>query len=974
VSNPSDVGAPGATPGVDFDDPRQCWRVTGKRLDLFAVPVNAAGEQVATGRYLFTLEPDQVGFGVAPRLLASGTRLAIRPRGATSTVAAALSRDAFFVDRSAPEDTVEAIDRWLIRLAGCLRSDEVPDMIAEPGRDPQQAATGVRIGTRLGSLLWLEPQHGRLLFLGREGAAALPGNPPVPVPSGYWALAPEPATFSAWTTAALTNESAGRDRFWQALERANACFLSLLADDFSAQRAKETERIASKLRENAIAFAAGLRRAGSVLRRDVVPSVLDTPGDPLFAAASVVAARQKIVLKRVDHTAVADPGEYLGAICRAARVNLRTVTLEYDWFRHDNGPLLGFVSGANGTARPLALLPRQTTGYEALDPERGERMAIGAREAQSLLPTAYMFYRSFETAPIDVRSLVRFGLAGMGRDLARVLAVGFLGGLLSLALPLISNPLFSNVLPRADTNTLAAVVLALAMAALGSSGFELVRSLSLLRVEGRMEAGVQAAVWDRLLRLSPGFFRNYTTGDLADRVLNVTSIRSVVTSAISGSILDAVFSLASFALMFWYSWRLALVATALALVAVILTVALTALQIPHQRALMRDMGQVEGLTYQLLTAIGKLRVAGAEARAFGRWTAMLAKQKESAYLARRIAATQQTVVQFFPPVTSVVLYVALIKLGTPIADSHATLPLLTLGAYLAFNAAFGQFVSALMSVVSGLTSVITIVPLYERVRPLLISVPETRDNAQAPGVLTGNMEFRHVTFRYQENMPLVLDDVSFQIRPGEYVALVGPSGSGKSTILRLALGFEMPQSGAVFFDQKDVATLDLGELRRQMGVVLQSAGLLAGSLYDNIAGSQPISIDQAWEAARLAGLDADIRAMPMGMHTRLSDSAPMLSGGQRQRLNIARALVRKPRILIFDEATSALDNRTQAIVSESLARLNLTRIVIAHRLSTIRAADRILVLDHGRIVETGSYDELLARGGTFTALVKEQLL
>jgi len=270
--------------------------------------------------------------------------------------------------------------------------------------------------------------------------------------------------------------------------------------------------------------------------------------------------------------------------------------------------------------------------------------------------------------------------------------------------------------------------------------------------------------------------------------------------------------------------------------------------------------------------------------------------------------------------------------------------------------------------------VVAVVPLYERVRPVLAAVPETADHAQPPGVLNGDVEFRRVVFRYLEDVPPVLDDISFHIRPNEYVGVVGPSGGGKSTLVRLMLGFEAPQAGGVFFDQKDIATLDLIELRRQIGVVLQSAGLLAGSIYENIVGSLPIPMEDAWEAARRAAFDVDIRAMPMGMHTVLSDSAPMLSGGQRQRLIIARALVRRPRILIFDEATSALDNRTQAIVNETLSRLDLTRIVIAHRLSTIRAVDRILVLQRGRIVESGGYDELIGRGGVFTDLARQQLL
>jgi ATP-binding cassette subfamily C protein len=967
VSDTKAVAAYSRPAATAFDDPRQCWRARDGKLDLFVVPVGAGGDQIGTGRYLFTLEAGGIGFGVAPCRLADGARVAIRASGPASLSVTASPNREFAAGPAAAE-----IDDWLLQFAGAWDGADAPDVAAQPDLPGQQAVAGKRIGPPRGQVLWLEPERGMLVPLGRPDAGARPGDPPLLVCNGSWVLATELTVFSAVSTATLVTRD--RERFWQAFEQANAVLLAAIADDFTTRQARETARIEGRLRLNAAAFATGLRRIGAVLHGHALPDVADAVDHPLFAAAALVAARQHITLKPLPLPPLVDPGEYLEMLCRAARINVRPVSLDRDWYRRDNGPLVGFAGRDGGAVRPLALLPLGAARYEAFDPDGGDRVAIGPREAASLLPTAYMFYRGLEDAPLKASGLVRFGLAGMGRDLARVLGMGLLGGLLSLALPAISDPLFSDVLPRADTSTLVAVVLALAMAALGAAAFELVRALSLLRVEGRMEAGIQAAVWDRLLRLPTGFFRNYTTGDLADRVTGVTAIRSVITSVISGPVLDAMFSVVSFALMFWYSWQLALVATGLALVAVLVTVALTAVQLPHQRALMRDIGRVGGLTYQLLTAIGKLRVAGAEARAFGRWADVLAQQKRYAYRARRVAAAQQTWAQVFPPVTSVVLYIAMIRLGTAVPDQRATLPLLSLGAYMAFNAAFGQFVAALMSVVSGLTSLVTVVPLYERVRPVLRTVPETRDNAEPPGTLSGDIEFRRVVFRYLDDMPPVLDDVSFHLRPGEYVGVVGPSGGGKSTLVRLMLGFEVAQSGGVFFDQKDVATLDLVDVRRQIGVVLQSAGLLAGSLYENIVGSLPIPLEAAWDAARLAGLDADIRAMPMGMHTVLSDSAPTLSGGQRQRLIIARALVRKPRMLIFDEATSALDNRTQAIVNQTLANLDLTRIVIAHRLSTIRGVDRILVLKQGRLVESGGYDELMARDGVFRELARQQLL
>ncbi len=298
----------------------------------------------------------------------------------------------------------------------------------------------------------------------------------------------------------------------------------------------------------------------------------------------------------------------------------------------------------------------------------------------------------------------------------------------------------------------------------------------MLRIEGRMEAGLQSAIWDRLLRLAPGFFHDYTAGDLAERVLGITTIRRVLTSAVSGSVLDAIFSVVSFAVMFWYSWKLALIAIGLAAIAVLFTVTLTALQIPHQRAMMRDMGRAEGLTYQLLTAIGKLRVAGAEARAFAQWVGILAEQKRHAYRARRIAAVQQTLTQAFPPITSVVLYVAVIKLGEPIAGDERAVPLLTIGAYMAFSAAFGQFITALMSVVSSLTSVVTIVPLYERLRPVLDHSPEAHTAAIGRSTLAGEVEFRNITFHYPGTVQPILEDLSFHVRTGEYVAPRRPIG------------------------------------------------------------------------------------------------------------------------------------------------------------------------------------------------------
>jgi ABC-type bacteriocin/lantibiotic exporter with double-glycine peptidase domain len=297
----------------------------------------------------------------------------------------------------------------------------------------------------------------------------------------------------------------------------------------------------------------------------------------------------------------------------------------------------------------------------------------------------------------------------------------------------------------------------------------------------------------------------------------------------------------------------------------------------------------------------------------------------------------------------------------------------TTGNFIAFSVAYLNMSNGLLQMGGALISALNVIPLYERAKPIFETLPEVDPSKVHPGRLNGEIEVNGVDFRYDPDGPPVLHDVSFHVKPGEFVALVGSSGSGKSTLLRLLLGFEQPESGTIYYDGKDIGTLDIQEVRRQIGVVLQSGGVMTGTVLKNIIGTSRLTVDDAWEAARMVGLDEDINEMPMGMQSAMSVGGRTLSGGQRQRLLIARAIVHRPRMLFFDEATSALDNRTQAIVTRSLDNLQATRLVIAHRLSTIIHADRIIVLEKGRIVETGTYEALLNQGGLFAELARRQI-
>ncbi|MDQ3876458.1 MAG: NHLP bacteriocin export ABC transporter permease/ATPase subunit, partial [Actinomycetota bacterium] len=564
------------------------------------------------------------------------------------------------------------------------------------------------------------------------------------------------------------------------------------------------------------------------------------------------------------------------------------------------------------------------------------------------------------------RELLRFALRDARRDAARLLALGFAAGLLSLLPPIVAGVLFEHVVPAGQERRLAGLSLLLAAAALAAASFAIVQGLASLRLEARVSTPLQAAIWDRLLNLPVPFYRRYTSGDLATRGLGVESIRETVSTATTTAVLAGFLALSNVVLLFVFDVLLGLVALAAVLVAVAVLLLLCRSMLPQQRRLQTARGRVFGTGVQLFGGIAKLRVANAETRAFAVWGHWFARMKRAFYRAQRRYVALTTFSAAWPLLgTSLVFLAAAGFPGGRISP----------GEFLAFNTAFQQAVAGVALLGTALVSVAGALPLWERTRPIFEALPETEVSQIDPGQLQGSVEVSHVSFRYTPDGPLVLDNVSFRADPGEFVALVGPSGAGKSTVLRLLLGFEQPEAGTVEYDGKSVGDLDVRAVRHQMGVVVQNARLLPGSIFQNIVGSSiHLTLDDAWDAARIAGLDADIRAMPMGMQTFVSEGAGTFSGGQRQRILIARAVAAKPRVLLFDEATSALDNRTQASVTASLERLRATRIVIAHRLSTIRGADRIVVLDTGRVVQCGTYAELAGREGPFADLARRQLV
>jgi NHLM bacteriocin system ABC transporter ATP-binding protein len=683
---------------------------------------------------------------------------------------------------------------------------------------------------------------------------------------------------------------------------------------------------------------------------------------PLEWAWRIVAGALGVGFHPPDTKPAAARHDSLEALAHASGARLRRVALRPGWWRRDNGPLLAFREPGQ---RPVALLFGPAGRYWLHEPGLDGPRLAGPEAAASLSPFAYSFFRTFSDRPIGAREFLRFGLRGHSAGVTVLVLAGLGAGVLGLAPPVFSGILVDQVIPSGDTHRVWPIMLGLVIAAGSAAIFQLVRNLAVLRLTARLGVATQAAVWDRLLKLPVSFFGRYAAGDLAARLFGLETIRQTLGEVVASTLLTGTFALVNLGVLLYFDFRLAAVAAALLVIWLAATVLAGRAAWRAGRPLQAAEARLAGFVLQLVDGIADLRVAGAEARGFARWAERFAESRRLALRPRQISLRLAVFNSAFPTLALVALLAAI----APIAGTR-----ISTGAVVALLTAFGNLLQAGLDASSLVPHVVATAPLFENARPILQAVPETGPHYAQPGELSGRLEVRQVSFRYYPAGPLILEDVSVEAQPGEFIAIVGASGAGKSTLMRLLLGFEAPSAGAVYFDGQDLAALDPSAVRRQIGVVLQSAGLIPGDILSNIVGSTLLTLDDAWEAARLAGIEDDIRRLPMGMHTLITEGTSTFSGGQRQRLMIARAVVNRPRLLFFDEATSALDNDTQLVVSRSLAALRATRVVIAHRLSTIKAADRIYVLEAGRVIQCGTFRDLADHAGPFHQLIERQVL
>ena len=952
-----------------LDDPEKAFYVERGFLNLFGVETDAERRMLGRRPFVARLGPGAMTFGGAVRSRDGGDGDA----AGLFALLAVPSQEAVLVDgQRARIEAVEAFDldttiwieEWIANCSGYLTRDIGPP---PPGTRLLEAEPDVSYpaGSFLGAqhldTVWVSADR-PMRYMGRDELIVPPGAPPLPLTEFTWVEAPEDTAVSGLYTPTVLFQRRLRD----SLALFNRMVCEYGAESGGQRSTVLVDRHSRGVEVRGASAATMFGNLGAVLGAAEARGSAAAIGEtPLQAAAAAVARAGgvELALPR-DPDESGTIVEAATRLVRPAGVRVREIALAPGWHRR-RGP--SFVGEARDGGDPLAAISGDG-GYRAVDGRTGESFAIDRRRAEAISDRGTMFYPPLPREISGGGAAMLHSLRGFGPDFRTVAAMATLGGLLALVTPVLTGRLLAEVIPRVDTPMWVAFLGALFLAALGTALFDIVRALALLRVEGRVDERLQPAVWSRLLSLSTGFFRLYSAGDLADRANGISQIRQVLTGVVTGAVISGVFSLFSFALLFYYSWPLALCAGGLVTVMMAVTFVFARGQMRHLRNSFTVQGAIDGFVFQMITGISKLRIANAEIHALLRWAEKFAEQKRSTLAARRWMAGQLTFNVMFMPLSMVAIF-AYIAFQLLDDDTAA----FGLADYLSFNTAYGQFVAAVTALTTAWTTAISVIPLFERVQPILAATPESAAGGIDPGELIGDIEFSNVTFRYLPDAPNVVNGVSFRIRAGSFVAFVGPSGSGKSTLYRLILGFEQPDSGSVFVDGHDLAGLDLAALRSRMGVVLQNGQTLAASIFENISGTASLTMNEAWDAARAAGLDKDIEAMPMGMHTVLPEGGVGLSGGQRQRLLIARALARKPRIILLDEATSALDNRTQAVVQSSLKGISATRVVIAHRLSTVQEAEHIFVMEAGRIVEHGSYDELMEKDGAFAQLARRQL-
>ena len=927
---------------IALNEPKILHFVVGGSVDLF-LTASDLSRPIAWFR-IGRVGPGALLPGVLP---SSESMLIARPAPGAEIVA--VTQDV--IETADQNQVARAVDNFLLvvgsRLSNQLRPREA--MLID---EPVTVMDGTGHGFISTEVRWLLSIAGESTV--NRWNLTTPLESPMWITQSDWVTASTDCEIRTTATAGLGQEMLNAVRVdlqrWVDAAITSRTNLEQAETDRTRKRADDDEAM-----EHKGELALALVLADSQSRRDPF-----TNSDPAFAAVALVGELLGFKALPALTADIARRTDPVSAVVRASHIRERTVRLEVGWNKRDVGPLIGFLKEG---MHPVVLRRKGST-YEIVNPVDGSSRLVDDTTFSELYFEARMLYAALPEKNLNGFDLLKFGATGSKQDVITLSATAIVIALLGLITPVLTGQILGNFVPRAARSEITDWSIILIAVAFLTAALSTVQNIAALRLEGRVDMNAQAGIWDRLMSLPAPFFRRTSIGSLSAAALGVNGIRNAMSGLAVQSVLSFIMGLANLGLMLYYDFVLGIVAFGVVSFAALITFRIGLAQVRVQREVNNLNSDISSTTFQLMSGITKLRVAAAEERAFAYWSSQFAKFRHRSFSARRI----QNRLLVFNAGYAIIAPAAIFAYIGIARDGQ-----FAVSTFLTFNVAFLMLLASTLQLTGTGITVLNVIPLFEQLEPILSNRPEVTSDLSDPGELGGRITVSNLTFAYEEGETPVLKNVSFSAEPGEFVALVGPSGCGKSTTLRLMLGFEKPDSGSVLFDGQDLATLDVGAVRRQCGVVLQSGQLFAGDILSNIVGSSTFTIDDAWEAVEMAGMREDIEHMPMGMNTLLSEGASTLSGGQRQRLMIARALLARPRVIFFDEATSALDNRTQSIVTESMRRLNATRIVIAHRLSTIQDADRIVVFEGGQVVQMGTYAELIAQEGLFKVLASRQI-
>lgn len=942
-----------------LDTKDSVWLVEAGAVDVFFV--NRQGEKVtAPFKHVVRVESGFCLFTMDSRSEQDNT-IQVVAKPLVDTKLKSMSFDAFIRSRN-PDEAAAMLDFWISGLTESMVQDVLvhpqPDVVVEPhGRmevERDQFVTTHR------DVVWLPVTHDGL-YLGLSDTEML-GSELTPLTPRSWIKWGETSEVKGQSTEemlrrgnlraelskfhALTLHSAHLSRRLSLVDAANRQV------ERTAQRQEAAKRGEQNLEE---IFARKIGR--------------DKSNSNLQDVLEVIGKFEKIEFKTSpddgDRT-IEDLLRSVFDISSKSKVRSRIVNLssQKNWWHGDNGALLGFLKKDSS---PVALIPRPFGRYRMVNPATGISVSINKKRVDSLLDYAYMFFPSLPNGEAKVKDVLKIIFSNSARDLLRFTLFAVFVALFTFVPSIAIGVMVNYLLPSQLHGMVTTVVVGLSVVAIVSFLFHLAQHTTLLRLEGRGVTRITAAIWDRILRLRQRDTRQFKSGDLLVRATVFYKLRNDLSGLVASSFLSAFFLVPALGLLYVYDVYLT---TATVVIGVISVGVISVLGVSqyHWHLKRHDaLRTLNGNMVQFIDGISKLRTTSSEDFVFAFWTEGYKLQKRAELKLHNLNAITHAFSASLPILGTAVFL--LLSSG----ENNPTSP----GGFLTVYIAAMIFFVAIARFATNVGTVAAIRPAFEQIGPILKSVPEdvAGESHETESAIRGDVRLDHVNFRYENESEWAVEDINLHVRYGEFVAIVGESGSGKSTILKLLLGLETPDSGVVYFDNRNLSTLDLASLRRQIGVVTQNVNLQPGTILQNIIGTSPdLNVDDAWEAARRAQVDGDIREMDMQMFTPVSSYSQSFSGGQIQRIILASALVNRPRLIILDEATNWLDNRTQSEVMQSVNSIAATRIVIAHRLSTIRDADQIHVMSRGRIVQSGTFDELMNTTGLFRELADRQLM